>query len=135
MAKSAMGFNRIQDLTVVRQTTSKSKNFTTAAKGKDRDAKKLPEASGMKFKMLQKFKNMVKDPPSVGIPVELTHLSKYKKCTQAEIIRVDHDRVVIIDQLLSNLYTLYLQLHDKSFFDAFVTCFSNFFLSRKFNEH
>ena len=51
---------------------------------------------------------MIKDPPQVAIPINLLFSAKYKRFLTAEIYKLDHDRIGVIDFLLANLYKIFL---------------------------
>ena len=76
--------------------------------------------------MLKKFKKKVVDlPRNLTLPFDLSGKPKYSKMEQAMIIDIDKDRVHVIDEMLTNLYTVYVLLIDRSFQEAFVKIFIN----------
>ena len=59
---------------------------------------------------------------------------KYSKMESATIIEMDNHRIHVIDEMLTNLYTVYVLLIDRSFYDAFVKIYINICLAKEFNE-
>ena len=50
------------------------------------------------------------------------------------IIEMDNKRLHVIDEMLTNLYTVYVLLIDRSFYDAFVKVYINICMAKEFNE-
>lgn len=59
---------------------------------------------------------------------------KYKKYKSALILKQDHDRVPIIDFMLTNLFRVYLLLDTKRWIDAFLLIYQNLLIVNSFNE-
>ena len=68
------------------------------------------------------------------MPFDLRMIPKYAKIEEASIMKIDSMRIQVIDEMLTNLYTVYVLLLDRSFYDAFVKIFINISLAKEFNE-
>ena len=88
-----------------------------------------------KTNLLQEFKCQVVEPTTrMTFPFDLSGKPKYSKMETAAIIEMDNRRIHVIDVLLTNLYTVYVLLIDRSFYDAFVKIFINICIAKEFNE-
>ena len=74
------------------------------------------ENEGLKYKQVIKFTKKpwkIKDIEVVPTPVDVSHQVKYKRFYQAKMIKMDHDRVSVIDWLLANLFKIFLLIKDR----------------------
>ena len=95
------------------------------------------ESQNLKFSLLKKLKKQIKEPVSIHTPLQLrdkTTSNRFKNYTEAKIIKRDHDRLVILDFLLSNLFRVFLLLHDRHWQEAFMSIYANLTVVWLFNE-
>ena len=84
--------------------------------------------------MLSKFKEKILDQVVVPTPFVIIDNPKYKRLYKAEIIKMDHDRVSVIDWLLANLFKTLLLVKDRFWQEAFITVYANYTVIENFNE-
>lgn len=70
----------------------------------------------------------------VPTPFDIVNNPKYKRFYSAKIIKMDHDRVAVIDWMLANLFKVLLLVKDRFWQDAFIVVYSNFTVIENFNE-
>ena len=62
-------------------------------------------------------------------------VGKYSKFRAVRLLKKDHERLPIIDFLLSNLYKAFLLIYDKKWQAALLTIYSNITVLEFFNEY
>ena len=77
----------------------------------------------------------MKEPVYVQTPVDLGNQARYRMYRSAKIIKNDHDRMQVINYLLSNVYRVYLLLQDSNWLEAFLTMYANLTIVEIFNEY
>ena len=85
--------------------------------------------------MLKKFNKQMKEPVYVQTPVDLGNQARYRMYRSAKIIKNDHDRMQVINYLLSNVYRVYFLLQDCNWLEAFLTIYANLTIVEIFNEY
>ena len=74
----------------------------------------------LRTSFLLKFRKYLRVPPHIQTPFELQDtVPKYQKFKKARVIKRDHDRMPIVDFLLSNLYKAFLHFHNRNWESAF----------------
>ena len=66
--------------------------------------------------------------------LDIRSLPKYKNFKEARIVRQDHDRKPILDFFITNLYKIYVLIHNRNWQEAFLTCYTNLKVCEIFNE-
>lgn len=87
-----------------------------------------------KLLSLRKYNALFEKPVTILTPVELINSPKYSRYHVAKIIKTDHDRLQIIDYIISNLYKTHLLLTERHWQEAFLTLFANLTVVELFNE-
>ena len=77
----------------------------------------------------------MKDPVYVQTPVNLGNQTRFRMYRTAKIIKNDHDRILVINYLISNLFRVFLFLHDCNWLEAFLTTYANLTIIEEFNEY
>ena len=113
-------------------------SFTSTARDdhQQRELARKSEANeNLKFSMINKFKKSMKDPVYVQTPVNLGNQTRYRMYRTAKIIKNDHDRILVLNYLISNMFRVFLFLHDCNWLEAFLTTYANLTIVEEFNEY
>ncbi len=73
----------------------------------------IDEKSKLSLSYLLKFKDKyIKEANSITTPITLLNSAKYRSYKQAQIIKRDYERAPVADYMLSNLFKIYVLLHE-----------------------
>ena len=78
---------------------------------------------------------MLKPPPPIQTPCDLSSLPKYQNFASAEIVKRDHDHAAIVDFLIAGMYRIYLLLDDRQWQEAFGLVYTSLTVVERFNEN
>ena len=98
-------------------------------------ARKSEANENLKFSMINKFIKSMKNPVYVQTPVNLVNQTRYRMYRTAKIIKNDHDRILVINYMISNVFRVFLFLHDCNWLEAFLTTYANLTIVEEFNEY
>ena len=98
-------------------------------------ARKNEADENLKFSMINKFMKMMKEPVYAHTPVDLSNQARYRMYRSVKLIRNDHDRILVINYLISNVFRVFLFLHDCNWLEAFLTTYANLTIVEEFNEY